>query len=146
MGKRSAAYLEAFSRRLREAMATKQLSQADLARLLAANPSDARAIAAKIWRWCNGDHAPDLEILPKLSEVLGVSIEYLLTGEEGGEAKAYAAAARAEKERKEWQAEALRLRGELERVHAQLGLILPGRSAPVVEKPRPGPRRGPTKQ
>lgn len=125
--------------RISDLVAALEISQTELGKRVGVTGST-------VSKWLSDNREPSVTNAPAIAEALGVSVEFLLTGEERGEAMAYAAAARAEKERKEWQTEALRLRGELERLHAQLGLILPGRSASEADKPRPRSRRGPTKR
>lgn len=81
MAKRSDAYLQAFTARLNAAMEALSLSQAELARRLAkGTESGARELSSAISRWCKGDSLPDPEVLPRLAEVLGLSVDFLLTG------------------------------------------------------------------
>ena len=128
MAKRSTSYLQAFSTRFRAAMAAKGLSQADLTRLLARTPAEARRVSSAVSRWWNAEQVPDQEMIPRLAAVLGLTIEFLLTGKE----PATSAAERQQHVVRELEAEVQRLRNEIARLHGIAGQLLP---APSVLKP-----------
>jgi transcriptional regulator with XRE-family HTH domain len=77
-------------------------------------------------KWLSGK-PPGLRTLPKLAEVLGVSVEYLLTGKEPSNARAIA----------DLEAEVLRLRKELARMHNVAAELLGAPDASRSSKRQP---------
>ena len=63
-----------FGQRLNSALAMSDTQQIDLARELGYNEKTANTISY----WCNGKRTPNLEQLLKITEILGVSADYLL--------------------------------------------------------------------
>jgi transcriptional regulator with XRE-family HTH domain len=69
--------LHAFGRRLAEARSARALTQDALARLIEVQ-------AHTISRWERGAHQPEMEQVAKLSDQLGVSIDWLVLGRGDG--------------------------------------------------------------
>lgn len=67
-----------FGIRLGDAIASAKLSQADVARRLKTSPS-------LVSRWKNEEILPSMSSCRKLSQILNISIEWLLTGETAGD-------------------------------------------------------------
>lgn len=72
---------ETLGERLASARKAKGLTQEDFAKKLDVTPQ-------AISKWENNLSCPDILLLPKISEILGVSIEELLTGSTKKEEKA----------------------------------------------------------
>jgi class 3 adenylate cyclase len=65
--------LAALGQRIREQRLKRRLKQQDIANALVLS-------AQAVSKWERGENAPDIALLPDLSRILGVSIEWLLTG------------------------------------------------------------------
>jgi len=70
--------VETFGKRLQRLCAKKGLSSADLARAVEVTPT-------AVWNWENDNTQPRYLTLMRIAEVLGVSPEYMETGEEDAE-------------------------------------------------------------
>ena len=67
--------LDQFARRIREYRERRHLSQREVANLLQVSPQ-------AVSKWERGENAPDIGLLVRLSRLLSVSVDHLLTGGE----------------------------------------------------------------
>ena len=72
--------METLGKRISENRKTKNLKQDELAEMLLVSPQ-------AVSKWENDISCPDISLLPKLSEILGISVDELLSGKKEPETK-----------------------------------------------------------
>ena len=72
--------METLGKRISENRKAKNIKQEELAEILLVSPQ-------AVSKWENNISCPDISLLPKLSEILGISVDELLSGKKEPETK-----------------------------------------------------------